>query len=160
MPRQATSVKGQGGFDRCLDDYFRRCYHAFLQGSQLRKRALVIMSSLIVIAHGSRRPASNAEVQALTDELRRRVTDRYDYVVCGFLEFAQPTIAAAIDHAVRDGHRALTILPYFLAGGNHIMEDVPALIDAKKAEYPDVTIEIKPHIGAAPAMIDLLAAAV
>jgi sirohydrochlorin ferrochelatase len=124
------------------------------------KRPSLIMNSLILIAHGSRRPASNAEVQALTDELRRRVIDRYDHVACGFLEFAQPTIAAAIDDAVRNGHRTLTILPYFLAGGNHIMQDVPALIDAKKAEYPHVIIEMKPHIGAAPAMIDLLAAAV
>lgn len=121
---------------------------------------LSIMNSLILIAHGSRRPESNAEIQMLTDKLRGRIRDRYDNVACGFLEFAQPTIGAAIDDAVRAGHRNISILPYFLASGNHIMKDVPALIEAKKSEYPDVSIDMKVYIGAASGMIDLLTTAV
>ncbi|MBA2490160.1 MAG: sirohydrochlorin chelatase [Gammaproteobacteria bacterium] len=118
------------------------------------------MQSLILIAHGSRRPESNAEVQTITDALRGRVADRYDYVACSFLEFAQPTIGAAIDDAVRAGRRRVTILPYFLASGNHIVKDVPAMLDAKKREYPHISIDMKPYIGAAPGMIELLASAV
>lgn len=114
------------------------------------------MNSLILIAHGSRRSESNAEIQVLTDKLRGRIADRYDNVACCFLEFAQPTIGAAIDNAVRAGHRKITIFPYFLASGNHIMKDVPALIEAKKSEYPDVSIDMKAYIGAAPGMIDLV----
>jgi sirohydrochlorin ferrochelatase len=118
------------------------------------------MHSLIMVAHGSRRATSNTEVQALTDQLRARLSDRFEYIQCGFLEFAEPSISAALDAAVRAGGTEIAVLPYFLARGAHISEDIPRVILAKQLQYPAVTIELKPHIGASPGMLELLARAV
>lgn len=118
------------------------------------------MKSLIVIAHGSRRASSNAEVQALTEQLARRTADRFSHVSCAFLEFAEPSIPAAIDAAVRARSDEIVILPYFLAGGTHVKEHLPAIIAAKREQHSSVQIELKPYVGAAPAMLELLAAAV
>lgn len=114
------------------------------------------MKCLIVAAHGSRREASNTEIRMLTDRLGTRLNDRFGYVDCAFLEFEEPSIAAAIDAAVQAGGSGIVILPYFLACGTHVTVDIPALISAKQGQYPAVTIDLKPYVGTAPAMIDLL----
>jgi sirohydrochlorin ferrochelatase len=118
------------------------------------------MKTLILIAHGSRRATSNAEVEALGEKLRRRVADRFDRVSCAFLEFAKPSIADGIDDAVQAGSDRIVLLPYFLACGTHVAEHIPTLVTAKQAEYPTVTIDLKAYIGTAPGMVELLASAV
>lgn len=118
------------------------------------------MKSLILIAHGSRRAASNAEVQALTEALARRIAAGFSYVNCAFLEFAEPSIPAAIDAAVLAHSEEIVILPYFLACGTHVNEHIPAIIAAKQAQHPAVRIELKPYIGTAPTMVELLVSAI
>jgi sirohydrochlorin ferrochelatase len=118
------------------------------------------MNALIVIAHGSRLASSNAEIQAVTDRLRAHVSNKFRRVNCAFLEFAEPSIPAAIDAAIQAGSNHITLLPYFLACGAHVSEHIPALIAAKQSEYPTTLIQLKPYIGASPGMVDLLAAAV
>jgi sirohydrochlorin ferrochelatase len=118
------------------------------------------VKSLIIVAHGSRRPASNSDVHTLTNKLRHKLGRRFNYVQCAFLEFAQPSIPAAIDAAVHACSTDIVILPYFLSCGTHTAEHIPMLVAAKQAEYAAVTIDLKPYIGAAPGMIELLASAV
>jgi sirohydrochlorin ferrochelatase len=118
------------------------------------------MKTLIVIAHGSRRSASNAEVRMLCERLRRLVDGRFHRVGCAFLEFAQPSIPKAIDDAVRAGSTEIVLLPYFLASGAHVAEHIPRLVADKRLEYPAVIMELKAYIGAAPGIVELLASAV
>jgi sirohydrochlorin ferrochelatase len=118
------------------------------------------MKSLILIAHGSRRAASNAEIQTLTEKLASRVAGRYSDVRCAFLEFAEPSIPTAIDAAVGAHSDEVVILPYFLACGTHVNQDIPAIVATKQAQHTGVRIELKPYIGTAPAMLELLEAAV
>ncbi len=131
-----------------------------MQRDRLVLAAASAMKSLILVAHGSRRAASNAEILALTERLRHRVRDRFDYVDCAFWELAEPSIPAAIDAAVQAGSREITILPYFLACGTHVNDHIPLLISAKRAEHPEIAIELKPYIGKAPTMVDVLASVV
>jgi sirohydrochlorin ferrochelatase len=118
------------------------------------------MKSLLLIAHGSRREASNSEIRALTNQLRSRVKDRFQYVACAFLEFEEPSIDTAIDAAVQAGGSEITILPYFLACGTHVTKDLPALVTAKGAQHSAATIDLKPYVGASPAMLELLASCI
>ncbi len=100
------------------------------------------------------------EVTALTQRLARRITGRFSHVRCAFLEFAQPSIPDAIDAAVLLGDTEIVVLPYFLACGNHVSQDIPEIIAAKRAQHTSVRIELRPYIGSAPAMLDLLACSV
>lgn len=82
--------------------------------------------------------------------------DRFEYIACAFLEFEEPSIDTAIDAAVQAGSNEITMLPYFLACGTHVTKDIPALVMAKRAQHPAVIINLKPYVGASPAMLELL----
>ncbi|MBK7826536.1 CbiX/SirB N-terminal domain-containing protein [Nannocystis sp.] len=71
-----------------------------------------------------------------------------------------PTLAAAIARLATD-HRTIAVVPLFLSpGGKHIKRDVPALIAAVQAAYPQLTLHLSPGaIGMDEPVLDALAAA-
>lgn len=113
------------------------------------------MKSLLLIAHGSRRAASNDEVRALATKLQVMTKD-FALVSCAFLELAEPSIPKGIEACVQQGATEIVILPYFLSAGRHVVEDIPALVAPKQQEYPELKIELRPHLGAAEALPALL----
>jgi sirohydrochlorin ferrochelatase len=115
---------------------------------------------LLVLAHGSRRPQSNAEVRGVARTLRARLRGRYDVVAAAFLELARPGIASAIAGAVAAGADEIVLFPYFLSAGRHVSEDIPALVAQARAQFPDVAIHIQPHLGAQRQLAALIAESV
>lgn len=114
------------------------------------------MKSLILVAHGSRRAESNDEVRQLTEVLRARAGDAYGSVRCAFLELAEPSIPDGIEESVREGATDITVLPYFLSAGRHVVSDIPKEVAVKQREHPEVSIRIAPYLGAAGGIADLL----
>ena len=95
------------------------------------------MKSLILVAHGSRRAASNDEIRELTERLARQADGAFGRVSCAFLELAEPSIPDGIEQAVRAGAREVIVLPYFLSAGRHVAEDIPGLVAGKRLERQD-----------------------
>ena len=116
------------------------------------------MKSLILVAHGSRREASNQEIRELTQVLAGKARGAFDRISCAFLELAEPSIPEAIEQAVSAGADEVVVLPYFLSAGRHVAEDIPELVDDKRKEYPLVRIRITPYIGKSDAVMDVLLA--
>jgi sirohydrochlorin ferrochelatase len=114
------------------------------------------VNALLVVAHGSRRQQSNDEVSAITDKLRTSCHGDYAIVHSGFLELASPSIPDGIEQCINDGATRITVLPYFLNSGRHVVEDVPELVNTASQQHPGVDIVIAPHLGASPLMVDLL----
>jgi sirohydrochlorin ferrochelatase len=114
------------------------------------------VDALLLVAHGSRRQQSNNEVTGLADKLRDSCHDDYQIVHSGFLELASPSIPEGIENCINDGAVRITILPYFLNSGRHVVEDVPEIVASAKTRHPDVDIMIAPHLGASPLMVELL----
>ncbi|MCC5811881.1 MAG: CbiX/SirB N-terminal domain-containing protein [Ectothiorhodospiraceae bacterium] len=114
------------------------------------------MRYLLLIAHGSRREASNDEVRALTRALAARAGPAFEGVRCGFLELASPGIGEAVDQCVAAGATEVVVLPYFLSAGRHVVEDIPADLEPKRGQYPQVSIRQLDYVGASDAMLDLL----
>lgn len=114
------------------------------------------MKALLLVAHGSRRQRSNDEVIELAQKLKTECAEHYDIVQAAFLELADTLIADGIENCVHDGARHITVLPYFLNSGRHVTEDIPHDVDVTRAKFPEVEIQIVQHIGASPAMIDML----
>lgn len=113
------------------------------------------VKALLLVAHGSRREASNDEVR----QLAARVSDQstgYDLVECAFLELAQPDIVAGGECLIRQGATEITAMPYFLVAGRHVVTDVPDEIERLRSRHPDVEIRIAPYLGAHAAMADLV----
>lgn len=107
------------------------------------------MKALLLIAHGSRRRASNDEIARLAERLRRKAGDRFHCVRHAFLELAEPSIADGIQQCIDAGAGEVYALPYFLAEGNHVAEDIPAEIAGKQKECPAVKIHLCDYLGQA-----------
>ena len=105
------------------------------------------MNAFLLIAHGSRRSASNDEVRALTNRITSDAEDQFDEVACCFLELAEPSIPDAINTLVKRGATRITLFPYFLAVGAHVAEDIPEAISEAKEQHPQVHFHILPHLG-------------
>ncbi len=115
--------------------------------------------ALVLVAHGSRRDASNAEVRALAADLAARAGARFCCVRAGFLELAEPAIPEAIAAAIAAGASEVRVLPWFLSAGRHVVEDIPEQVAEARARHPRVPIHLLGHAGALPGMADLLLAA-
>lgn len=114
------------------------------------------MRALLVVAHGSRRPESNDEVRRLTDELRAVSGEDFQQVECAFLELADPSIPQGIDCCIAEGAREVVILPYFLSAGRHVVKDIPEIVDASRAQHPEVNLRIAPYLGQAGSLVGSL----
>lgn len=115
------------------------------------------MKQLLIVAHGSRREASNEEVRVLAGQVAEHLQVPADKVQVAFLELALPSIETALDNCFKQGVHEVSVLPYFLSSGNHVVSDVPREIAAVQSKWPDKVIKVLPHIGAADSMINLIA---
>lgn len=114
------------------------------------------MNALLLIAHGSRRNVSNKEVLGLADDLARLAGNKFDLVKACFLELAEPGIDEAISVCAQQEIQNITVLPYFLSAGRHVVEDVPQELAKSSRKYPDLSISVCTHVGALDAMPTLL----
>jgi len=72
------------------------------------------------------------------------------------LEIAEPSIPQGIESCIKKGASEVLILPYFLAAGRHVLEDIPDIVDQEKTKYPDVSITSLPYFGSSPVIVDIL----
>jgi sirohydrochlorin ferrochelatase len=114
------------------------------------------MKSLLLVAHGSRREASNDEVREVARKLGGEVNGVFDQVECAFLELAQPSIPDGIRQAIQSGATQVIVLPYFLSAGRHVAEDIPEEVEIVRKESPDIDITVAPYLGAADGLTGIL----
>lgn len=115
------------------------------------------MKHVLIIAHGSRRMASNDEVREVTRLFSLEAHD-FDQVSCAFLELDDPSIPQGLLDAIESGATEIIVLPYFLSAGRHVTEDIPAQIATIQESYPNVEIKTASYIGASSAIPALLLA--
>ena len=100
--------------------------------------------AVLLVDHGSRRPESNAQLEALAERVRERMPERL--VAVAHMELAAPSIADAIDACVAGGVEEIVVHPYFLGPGNHTREDIPRLVAGAGARPPGGRLEkTQPH---------------
>ena len=109
------------------------------------------MKALLIVAHGSRRMASNDEVRRVTQQFNQLDHD-FTRVSCAFLELDKPSIPDGLIEQIKAGATEIVVLPYFLSAGRHVTEDIPAEIASVHVTYPDVQITLAPYLGASHAM--------
>jgi len=114
------------------------------------------MKALVLVAHGSRRQASNDEVVALSKLIEEQMKSEYPIIEAGFLELAEPLIPSAIDQCVKQGATDVCVVPYFLSAGRHVQVDVPAEVDKARQMHLNTPMQVLPHIGRSAMMIELI----
>jgi sirohydrochlorin ferrochelatase len=102
------------------------------------------MKTLLLIAHGSRRAASNDEVRQLTHRLNAINPPGFSGVETAFLELAQPSIPEGLAACLAKGASEIVVFPYFLAAGTHVVNDIP---EAFQAAHPQIKVSLTRHLG-------------
>jgi sirohydrochlorin ferrochelatase len=116
--------------------------------------ANVVIEALVVMVHGSPRPIANQDMFSVVDAVRDRHI--YPIVEVGFMEINAPTIPVAIERCIARGAERIIAVPYFLHAGNHVTEDLPALVDAAQARYPQVEFRMGDFLGHDEGMISIV----
>jgi len=105
------------------------------------------MQALLLIAHGSRREASNDEVRILAERLAALSGDKFITVEAAFLELAEPSIPDGVSRCVTAGANDVMVVPYFLSAGRHVTEDIPAELDKARTDNPSVLVKQSDYLG-------------
>ena len=106
------------------------------------------MKVLPIAAHGSRKPAANAEIKALSESIAAIAAGRFDRVRCAFLQLTDPVIPEVIADLVAEGADEIVVFPFFIAAGSHVRSDIPHLVAEAREAYPEVVFRVAPHLGA------------
>ena len=114
------------------------------------------MKSLLLVAHGSRRAESNAEIAALTQRVAEKAGEHFSAIEHAFLELAEPLIPDGIQRCIDKGATSVSVVPYFLARGTHVAEDIPEQVAIKQEEHPDIDIHITEYLGTSEELVDVL----
>lgn len=115
----------------------------------------MIQTAHILLAHGSRDACWRAGIESVVAAMQR-LQPGVD-VQCAYIELCEPSLAQAVASAHARGARELIVTPMFLGLGKHGRSDIPALLDAQRAAYPELHFSLRDIVGEHPVVIDLLA---
>ena len=93
--------------------------------------------ALLTIAHGTRNPLGEQEMNTLQELLR----EQHGAVANGWLEdFATPSVADAFGSLAAGGARTVVTVPFLNFGAYHAKTDVPSALAQAAAAHPGVRI--------------------
>lgn len=111
---------------------------------------------IVFFAHGSRDPLWRAPIEAVAQALQQQHTGACG--ICAYLELNDPDLPTACAHLIAAGCQEITVLPMFLGTGRHARNDLPQLVNALRAQHPQVQFHIATAVGEDERVIQLLAA--
>jgi sirohydrochlorin cobaltochelatase len=107
---------------------------------------------VMLCGHGSRDVEAVREFARLADQLRGRLTRRYD-VEWGLLEFARPIIREGLDRLLSRGHRRILAVPAMLFAAGHVKNDIPSVLNTYQAAHAGLSISYGRDLGIDPKML-------
>lgn len=117
--------------------------------------------ALILFAHGARDAAWARPVNAVAQSLQQRMPE---LPICvAFLEFMHPSLEEAIATLVAtypSRQLKVDILPFFIAQGGHLRDDVPRLLENAAKRHNGISLRLLPALGELPAVQSAMALAI
>ncbi len=101
--------------------------------------------ALILFAHGARDPRWAGPFLRLQKILQTRRPE-ID-VSLAFLEFMQPDLPTLLLELAQQGYREILLVPVFLGQGGHVLRELPGLIEAGRAQHPELQIRLVDAVG-------------
>ncbi|WP_419768063.1 sirohydrochlorin chelatase [Arcobacter sp.] len=105
------------------------------------------MRALLLVAHGSKKDKSNEEFRHLVKEIKVLNSNKYEKIKSAFLEFAEPSIEEVVKELSIENVIEISIYPYFLNSGKHVVSDIPNILIALENKYPNIKFKLFPHFG-------------
>lgn len=113
-----------------------------------------------LVAHGSRDLRSQQSFRQLTTLFKQAAAQRAirpEQIHSGTLELSLP-LAEQLQQLGQSlpEQATIKILPLFLLPGTHVMSDIPQAVATAQKELPQVSFDVRPHLGSHPGMVELL----
>jgi len=110
-------------------------------------------TTLLLVGHGSRESAGNAEIHAFVHQWQARQPG-WRIEVC-FIEFAPPSLLDGLLQAAAGARRVL-VLPLILNAAGHVKMEIPEAIEHARAHAPGVDFLYAPHLTACDPILKIL----
>lgn len=109
---------------------------------------------ILLVVHGSKHPdawssAARFEAELAAGGLPAPVR------LC-FLRMREPQLPETMEAAAREGFRRLLVVPLFVFPGQHLVEEIPDLVEVFRTGHPTVQVEVVPALGENPAFVGWL----
>ncbi len=99
----------------------------------------------MVCGHGSRDEEAVREFLNFAKKLKKKLL-QYE-LDWGFLEFATPVIKRGLDSLREKGIREIMSVPVMLFAAGHAKNDIPSVLNAYQAQYPELSISYGRELG-------------
>ncbi len=113
----------------------------------------VMPATILIVGHGSREPAGNAEIEHFAERARARHPDRR--IEVAFLEFAEVLLDEGLDR-VAAGSSEVLVVPLIINAAGHVKMQIPQAVAEARQRHPEVRFHVHPHIGASEAVFAAL----
>jgi len=110
--------------------------------------------AILLIGHGSRNQAAVAEYKTFATQISERLGTPVE--PC-FLEFADPPIVEGIEACRAQGATQIVAVPLFLGPAGHQKNDVPAIINWARRQWPELQFFYGAPLGAQYHIVSVLA---
>ena len=111
-------------------------------------------TAILLMGHGSRVSEANDALRTIAEQVRQQGT--YPIVEVAFRELHQPDIQTGIDRCVDQGAERILLYPYFLFAGAHVLEDLPAEMEAATDRYPGLEMSMGLPLGTHPKLAEIV----
>ncbi len=101
--------------------------------------------AVLLLGHGSKRNEANDILRETARALHEMKT--FGVVEPAFLQLAPPDFHTALEGLLDRGYRDITVMPYFLYCGAHVVKDIPGEMDLAREKYPDLKMRITGNLG-------------
>jgi sirohydrochlorin cobaltochelatase len=112
-------------------------------------------SGIVLFAHGARDPEWARPFARIRSLLEQRSPTTP--VELAFLESMRPNLAEAMGALADRGAERVTIVPLFMAQGNHLRKDFPEVVRRASEMNPGLSVRVAPAIGDVDALLDAIA---
>jgi sirohydrochlorin cobaltochelatase len=99
---------------------------------------------LILFGHGARNPAWALPMEEIAKEMRLQTQT---VIELAFLEFLEPSLLDKCAELAKIGVTQIDVVPVFLAGAGHLMNDLPGILAEISKQYPQLNISQKRALG-------------
>ena len=100
---------------------------------------------VMICGHGSRDEDAVSEFLNFAKKLKNQLL-QYE-LDWGFLEFANPVIKSGLDSLREKGIREIMSVPVMLFAAGHAKNDIPSVLNAYQAQYPELSISYGRELG-------------
>ncbi len=111
-------------------------------------------TAILLIDHGSRVPAANEQLVAITKLVEARAP-KGTIVEHAHMELAEPSIESAVAVCAAKGATHVIAVPYMLSPGRHATEDIPRLVATACAAHP-LTFQVAQALGIHPLLAEVV----